>query len=214
MTDELDFKSVHDILLAIRQRKTEAEAKHGAAGPPRRLSDGDWHIIAQREMGEVAEEIGIYYVTDNERLRDELIDLAQVCVSWVQDLEYAFQPEAPIAMPEVVDVFKADPSVSEEPTDHQGEPIEMEDGTVFRVTGIRPCPATDSLGNTEPEYLMLATRKLLALFPELHRERTIPEVGLGLKAALAELHPTLAVVTDEDGTVLYLDPRAVELRYD
>lgn len=95
-------------------------------------------------------------------------------------------PISLLAAPEVVTVFAPAPSGSEATEDY-GEPIVMDDGTVFRVTGIYEVPSIDSDGRREPEELMPATRKLMELFPELYQRRTKPEVGLALQAALAEL---------------------------
>ena len=67
------------------------------------------------------------------------------------------------------------------------EVIDMGDGRVFRVAGIYLTPSIDSAGRREPEGLMPATRKLMELFPELFSLRTVPEVGLALQSALAEL---------------------------
>lgn len=204
MALRLDFTSVHDILLAVHQRKAEAEAEYGV-GPPRKHDDFAWLVILAREFGEVSEEVGISIPTNVTLLREELLDVAQVCVAWIQDMTYGWgEPELPLSTPEVVTVFQQP----------QGDPIELEDGTIVRIVGIRESPAMDSLGNVEPEELMPATRKLMEELPSLFNQYSTPEVGLALQAALDKLRPTQAVVTDEDGTVRYLDPSAVEFRYD
>ena len=161
----MDFRNLDTIFEAIRQRKTEAEAKYGAN--PRYLHDETWLRVIVEEVGECANEITLDDIQDEQRLDDEIIDMIQTGVAWLQDRAYRRPPGLPVGpltAPEVVKVF------------------------------------VDEVADRAAQERLLNRKAFLEQVLPLPPEETDG--------------PTEAVVTVEDGTVYYLDPSAVEFRYD